>query len=402
MVRRWLVRLVVGATLSAPLAIAQPALAVSTTVDPSWMTNGKLYSMVQVGDVLYLAGQFKQMRETPAGVAGAKFNVGNLGAIDLTTGVGVSSFRHFVTHASEPSFVRAVAASPDGNTLYIGGRFDAIDGVPLRNFGAIDLTTNEVIPSFAPTVGGETNAVYTILVSPDGSKIYVGGAFTAVNKQTRRHSAAFAPDGALDPSWKPSPNKNVRGLTLAADNASIFMAGAFDKVNGESRQSIVRVDPTTGALHSWAVPSGEISSPMVCWSVIANTTRLFAGCGKGPNFVEAFRLDNGNSGSRAWKFSTVGNVQKVLLGTEGLFVGGHFGTGKLQQTVCSNKNLRGLMLMNPSNGAIDCNWIPQLEPYGNNFQGVWDIDLTSSHVWFAGNFTHVNGTNQQNVARMAR
>ena len=400
MARRWLVVLLVSAVLT--VVAAPPATAVSNTVEPSWMTNGKLYSMVQVGDVMYLAGQFKQMRETPAGVAGAKFKVGNLGAIDLTTGVGVSSFRHFVTHASAAPFVRAVAASPDGTTLYVGGRFDAIDGVPLRNLAAIDLTTNQVIPSFAPTVGGETNAVYTILVSPDESKIYVGGAFTAVNKQTRRHSAAFATDGSLDPDWKPLPNKNVRSLTFASDNASIFMAGAFDQVNGASRQSIVRVDPTTGALHAWAVPPGEISSPMVCWSVVANATRLFAGCGKGPNFVEAFRLDNGTSGSRAWKFGTVGNVQKVTLGTEGLFVGGHFGTGRLQQTVCSNKNLRGLMLMNPSTGSIDCNWIPQLEPFGNNFQGVWDIDLTSTHVWFAGNFTHVNGTNQQNVARMAR
>ncbi|GIU96913.1 MAG: hypothetical protein KatS3mg013_0716 [Actinomycetota bacterium] len=396
--------LVVGITVLA--AVAAPlgsARAVSTSVDPSWMTNGKLYAMAEANGVLYLGGQFKQMRETPIGVAGTRFRVDNLGAIDLATGVGIKTFKPAVTHSSQAAFVRALAVAPDGSALYVGGRFDAIAGVPVRNLAKIDLATGQVDPSFAPLVGRPTtDAVYTILVSDDGSKLYVGGNFKAVNGERRRFLAAFGADGSLDPAWTPSANSNVRSLAFSTDRLTVFAAGNFDQMNGVSRQSVARLDAVTGALHPWAVPGGEIPSPMTCWSLTATSTRLFVGCGLGPNFVEAFRLDNGTTGSRAWKFSTVGNVQKVELGTEGLFVGGHFGTGRLQQKVCGNQQLRGLMLMNPATGAIDCSWIPQLEPYGDNYQGVWDIDLTSTHVWFAGSFTHVNGTAQQNVARMLR
>jgi hypothetical protein len=142
---------------------------------------------------------------------------------------------------------------------------------------------------------------------------------------------------------------------------------------------------------------------MVAWSLVATPTRLYGGFGKIPNFAAAFRLDNGTSGSQVWKFSTVGNVQKVVLSADGtkLFIGGHFGTGQLQQRVCNNSaNLRALALLNTSNGSLDCSWIPQLEPWGDNFQGVWDMLLTPTHVWFSGRFTHVTGVAQQNVARV--
>jgi hypothetical protein len=61
-----------------------------------------------------------------------------------------------------------------------------------------------------------------------------------------------------------------------------------------------------------------------------------------------------------------------------------------------------LALLNPSNGSLDCSWIPQLEPFGANYQGVWDLDLTSSHVWFSGRFNKVTGIGQQNIARVVR
>jgi hypothetical protein len=244
--------------------------------------------------------------------------------------------------------------------------------------------------------------VFSILVSGDGATIYAGGAFTDVDGSRRRHTAAFGTDGSLLP-WFPKPNRNVRSMAFDEAGSTIFLAGAFDEAFGQARQSIARVDATSGALHDWAIPSGTLPSPMTAWSVTATGDRLFGGFGRGPNFAQAFRLDDGDTGSSVWKWSTVGNVQEVQLSPNGsqLFVGGHFGTGRLQQRVC-NQDVHGLLVMNPSNGAIDCSWIPKLEPFGNNFQGVWDIELTASHVWFAGKFTEVGDVQQQNVARVTR
>jgi hypothetical protein len=352
---------------------------------------------------MFVGGQFTQIRSTPSGVSGPKINVTNLGAIDVATGEGVAGFAPAVTHSTDTAYVRTLAVSPDGTRLYVGGHFDAVGGVSVRNLAAIDLTTMTVDPAFTPTAGGLTAAVYTILPAPDGSMVYVGGSFTSFSGQARTRLAAIYPDGTLEPGWQPTANKHVRSLEFADDGLTIFVGGAFTTVNGTTRQQVARVDASTGALHPWSIPTGTLPQPMVAWSLDVTATRLYGGFGKGPNFAASFRLDNGNSGAQVWRFNTVGNVQKVMLsGSSQLFIGGHFGTGSLQQWVCGSAYLRALAVLNPSNGALDCSWIPQLEPFGSNYQGVWDIDLRPNHVWFSGRFNEVTGVAQQNVARVVR
>jgi hypothetical protein len=383
---------------------ASEALALQATPDPSWMTNGKVFGMVQAGGMMFLGGQFTQLRSTPSGVAGPKIAVHNLGAVDVASGAGIGGFAPSITHPTDAAFVRALAVSPDGSRLYVGGHFSAIDGVPARNLAAIDLPTLAVDASFKPTAGGLGAAVYAILPAPDGSKVYVGGSFTSFNGSSRTRLAAIFPDGSLEPSWLPAANKHVRSLELASDGSTIFVGGAFTTLNGTNRQQVARVDASTGALHPWSIPSGTLPQPMVAWSLDVTSTRLYGGFGKGPNFAAAFRLDNGNNGTQVWRFNTVGNVQKVALSEDAsqLFIGGHFGTGSLQQWVCGSAYLRALAVLSASSGALNCSWIPQLEPHGSNYQGVWDIDLTATHVWFSGRFNSVSGVAQQNVARVLR
>jgi hypothetical protein len=189
----------------------------------------------------------------------------------------------------------------------------------------------------------------------------------------------------------------------------VFIGGGFTSIDGQTRESVALVDASTGAVDPWAVPLGStfgIGQPQIAWSLVATPTRLYGGFGHGPNFAAAFRLDNGNTGTRLWRFSTVGNVQKVLLSPDdssSVYVGGHFGTGRLQQSVCGgSQNLHGLMKLNASTGVQDCSWLPQLAPYGNNFNGAWDLDFTANHLFVAGGFTSVNGTPAQNIARFPK
>jgi Domain of unknown function (DUF5122) beta-propeller len=382
----------------------QPALALSTTPDPSWMANGRLFVQAQAGNTMYIGGNFTQVRSTPKGVAGPKIKVTDLGAIDVTTGVGVKTFHPAISLTGGNSYLRALAASPDGSRLYIGGRFDMVDGVPAYNLAAIDLSTGLADPTFVPYVGTTKGTVNTILVSPDGSKVYIGGAFGAVNGTTLKNLALLHPDGSVDATWNPRAKGNVRTLTFATDGATVFAGGAFTAIDGVARVTVARINATTGALDPWTIPANTISTPQTAWSLVATSTRLFGGFGRKPNFAQAFRLDNGNSGNSVWKVSTVGNVQKVLLSDDGskLFAGGHFGTGGLQQKVCGSVYLHGLMLLDAATGAIDCTWVPQLTPFGDNYNGVWDIDLTKDHVWFAGYFDTVGGVAQGNVARVLK
>ena len=139
-------------------------------------------------------------------------------------------------------------------------------------------------------------------------------------------------------------NGAVRDMAFSSDGQTIFAVGAFSLFNGATRQSVVRLDALTGANSAWVIPTGGIivGSPtaahpnvMTCWTLVVTATRLFVGCGRTPNYAAAFRLDNGNSGDRAWLYSTSGNIQTVALSADGLslYVGGHFGTNGLNQTV---------------------------------------------------------------------
>jgi len=87
-------------------------------------------------------------------------------------------------------------------------------------------------------------------------------------------------------------------------------------------------------------------------------------------------------------------------------LGGHFGTNRLEQTVCGGtRNLSGLASVNPTTGSIYCDWVPQLEPSIDNGNGAWDFTETGGALWVGGGFTQVRGgippttVSQPNIAR---
>ena len=112
-----------------------------------------------------------------------------------------------------------------GNTVYAGGSFanarpaGAAPGTNLttrRNLLAYDITTGNLVTSFAPDLNGQ---VLSVAASPDGSRIYVAGDFTAANGQARRRVAAYSTaTGALLP-WNPSgPNSQARAVIATNDS----------------------------------------------------------------------------------------------------------------------------------------------------------------------------------------
>src|SRR4051812_11518190 len=203
-------------------------------------------------------------------------------------------------------------------------------------------------------------AVHVIKVAPN--LVYVGGAFPTVAGTARNFLAGLDPStGALDSTWLPSANDTVRSFAFASDGTTMFIGGIFTTMDGVSRQSVARVSRTTGALDLWAIPAGVIAPPQTAWALVATPTRLYGGFGHGPNYAAAFRLDTGTVGAQTWRFSTVGNVESLALSNDGtrLFMGGHFGTGRLQQTVCGQP-LHGLMSVNPATGGAYCDWFPAI------------------------------------------
>ena len=97
-----------------------------------------------------------------------------LAAFNSTTGALITSFDPTITYSGSNAHpgVYAMAVSPDGSTLYVGGIFDHVNGVARSNLAAFNTSTG-ALTSWNPARPARCD---TLSVSPNGSAIYIGGA----------------------------------------------------------------------------------------------------------------------------------------------------------------------------------------------------------------------------------
>jgi hypothetical protein len=82
-----------------------------------------------------------------------------------------------------------------------------------------------------------------------GDTIYMAGRFTAVNGQPRRALAAVhRVTGAVLP-WQPAPNDD--GGIVRTSAGRVWVAGVFSRLGGQRRRGLAEVDPVTGAPLAW-------------------------------------------------------------------------------------------------------------------------------------------------------
>ena len=126
-----------------------------------------------------------------------------------------------------------------GTTLYLGGNFTTVAGVSRNRLAAVDTTTGALSTTWRPTAEG--NAVLTLEMAPDGSRLYAGGRFSSINGQTARAwIAALDPTtGAIQTDFAAQPGREVfdlladgRGLVWAALGGSLGRADVYRAVDG--------------------------------------------------------------------------------------------------------------------------------------------------------------------------
>src|SRR6478609_12176346 len=132
--------------LTATAAGASPAAAltppVSLTADDltTWQTNGIVWSMAAGDGVVYAGGTFSTLRPPAAAPGTGEQPAVNFAAFDAATGAPTDCSLSF-TVSSGTATVRSLALSPDGDTLYAGGQFGAVNGVGVINIAAIATET---------------------------------------------------------------------------------------------------------------------------------------------------------------------------------------------------------------------------------------------------------------------
>ena len=410
---------------TAPANPADPTTPVTVSADalPTVQIDGVVWSQAVIGNTVYVGGRFTNAR--PAGAAAGVNQTArsNFLAYNLTTGELITSFA--------PSFnaqVRSVVASPDGTRLYVGGDFTSINGVSRSRVAAFDVATGNLVPFF-PSVAYN---VHAITVHPSGSPVYVGGNFNAVGSVARGQLAAFnAANGALL-DWAPQATGGlVKAIAMSPDGTKVAVGGQFTALNGGNNPGfgLGMLDAVTGASLPMAINAtvrnggntSGITSLVTNGNDIFGSGYWFGGVG---NFEGTFSA-SWNGGTTNWIADCHGDTHSVFVQGDAVYNVGHahecggLGAGAFQRTdpwtfnrgIAFSRTATGTLARDPygyfnfeGNPAPSMlNFFPSLDSgtFTGQNQGPWNVAGNSQYVVMGGEFRNVNDTPQQGLVRFA-
>jgi len=419
--------LAVGASL-APAASAAPGPVVpraasTVTADalPTVQINGVAWSQAVVGNTVYAGGNFSTARPAGAAPGVSTTTRNNLLSYNLTTGV-LNSFAPSLNAQAQ-----VVAASPDGSRIYVGGDFTSISGVARNRIAAFSTSTGALLSTFNASVNGRVKAI-----AATNNTVYVGGSFTTAAGATRTRLAAFsASTGALT-AWNPGADSTVNAMVLTPDSSRVIVGGAFQHlgVGGGAAYGLGAVDSGTGALLPWAAnqkvrdagPNSAILSLSTDGTAVYGTGYVF---GSGGNLEGAFSA-NPNTGTLNWVedchgdsysvFSTGQTVYTVSHAHYCANVGGFYQSEpwstNMRHAIAFTPNATGTVDTNPLPGYFDwagnpspsiMDWFPTMNngTFTGQNQAAWSITGNSQYVVMGGEFPRVNDVGQQGLVRFA-
>ncbi|MGN6426983.1 MAG: LamG-like jellyroll fold domain-containing protein [Leifsonia sp.] len=418
----------------ASLAIGAPAVAdtqppdptspatpptVDASVLPTTQIDGVAWSQAIVGSTVYVGGKFSTAR--PAGSPAGSNTVGraNLLAYNVTTGALISTF-NIPLNAQ----VRAVAASPDGSRVYVGGDFTTAGGASYYRLMAISTATGTPITSFRPVFDAQVRAL-----AVTNTSVYAGGVFSSVNGTARSRLVQLsASTGSVVTSWNASADAPVSALAISPDGTRLYAGGPFTQLNGASHYGLGMLSAATGASMAFPVESvvRDAGANAGITSLAASSDRVYGAgyvFGSGGNLEGSFSADlNGNL---IWIEDCHGDTYSVYPTDTLLYAVGH-------PHMCSNVN-GGFPEVNPrfnwhalafskavtgtltNDGNTSYanfkgrpspmlqNWFPDfaIGTYTGQNQAAWSVTGNGQYVTMGGEFPSVNGVAQYGLARFA-
>ena len=197
---------------------------------PTAQIDGVAWGQLVVGDVVYVVGDFKTARPAEAPKGQQEVPRSNILAYDINTGQLIEDFAPTLNGAG-----RSLALSEDGKTLYVAGEFDKVNDEWHSRLAAFDISQGHgtLISSFRPMF---STTVKDIAVA--GDTLYAGGYFTKVNGRPRVRLAALKASTGELLNWTASaegPNAQVYAIEVSPDHSKVVIGGSFSSVNGSSK-----------------------------------------------------------------------------------------------------------------------------------------------------------------------
>ena len=317
-----------------------------TNVTPPLCFAQMVDSVVEVGDKVYVAGEFTNMVDPSNSLAPASPTLLYLAVLDKGTWKPDPT-SPFNTAAIQPDGpVQSLAASPDGQTLYVGGQFTHIGGGTSLRVAALDTTTGKLKPGW--TSPQPDAAVHSVVLSGDGQHLYLGGAFSHLGPGATPatylaeldaatgnpipafgslidYGGYFSGHGGARVEPPTTIHASVHDLELSRDGSTLLVGGDFlhfgvQSDPGKNHAGLLAVDATTGQL----TPSQPINTRPVFQitnGVVDSTTYYVAAGGAGGSLQE-FKV---GGTAPDWKVEVDGDATGVAVTANAVYLVGHFG-----------------------------------------------------------------------------
>lgn len=392
---------------------------VGATALPTVQMNGVAWAQVVVGDTVYVAGKFTAARPAGSPVGSNTTPRSNFLAYNITTGVLNTSI-----NVSLNGQALAVAASPDGSRVYIGGDFTTAAGASYYRIVAINTATGQPISSFRPVMESQVRAL-----AATNTAVYAGGTFSSVNGVGRGFIAKMdASNGSLVTSWTASADSVVDALAVSPDGNRVYAGGRFKNMNGSAHYGLAMLTGSTGSILPFPANSvvRDAGTQAGITALAATADRVYGSgyvFGSGGNLEGSFAAD-GTTGALIWLEDCHGDTYSVQPLGDALYTVGHAhdcrNVGGYPETnprtfhhsIAFSKARTGT-LTNDGNGAYAnfrgqpsptlLNWFPDwvTGSFTGQGQAAWSLAGDSRYLVVGGEFPVVNGTSQYGLTRFA-
>jgi hypothetical protein len=188
-------------------------------------TNGPVRALAVSGDKLFVGGPYTAI----GGVTRSR-----MASVSATSGQVDPAFVPDINEG-----VRAIVVAPDGASVFIGGRFNRVDGLLRPGMAQLSSATGRST-AFAPTTGG---VVIAVELSPDGTRFY------AADETNITYAYDFATKNA--PTWSLKTGGDVQ--TIVASATEVYVGGHFTQIPAYklSRPHMASVNASNGVPTAW-------------------------------------------------------------------------------------------------------------------------------------------------------
>lgn len=379
-----------AAALTSPVALTADDLS-------TWQTNGIVHALAQADGVVFAGGTFSAIRPAGAAAGDATEQAAvNFAAFDAATGEPTGCSLSF-TVGGGTATVRALAVSPDGQTLYAGGYFGAVNGVGVNSLAAIDIATCTPSPDFHPAVAATVRAL-----DVTDSTVYLGGDFGTVNGETRQRFAAVDTSGALT-AWTANADEPGRAVAVTADGQHVAIGGDFFDVNGTNSHALAITDATTGAVTT-AYPSGFFPNTSVVKDITADASGVYtASEGTGGGVFDGRAAFEPDTFAQRWRDTCLGATQALQLYQGVVYSASHAHDCSSMGSFPDGQR-RHLLAQTTADPAL-LGWAPDTNDGIGEGIGPRVFALApkngTDYLWIGGEFTTVDGTAQQGLTRVS-